>query len=253
MIDLLPGFIQGLVRVIVSYPFDYIRTNIQTQQYTSITDFYKNNNMSLTKLYKGLSVPLLTVPIDRAVQFYIFEECNRRKFTTSQSSFIATLISSIYSVPINYLQTRIMTEKSEVNKIKTLRYKGFYSDLSRNFLSSFLYLGIYGELRKRIPKENHNYFLFGVTTSTLMWSIVYPLDTIRVLKQTSDSSYIKIIKNTSIKNYYRGLPLVIVRSIPSSGFGMMSYEFTRNLITQYKEKINIQNNNEQNIKTRAIR
>jgi len=236
MLDLIPGFIQGIVRVIVSYPFDYIRTKIQTQQYTTIKDFYKNNNMSLTRLYKGISVPLFTVPIDRAVQFYIFEECNKRKFTTIQSSFIATLLSSTYSVPVNYLQTRIMTDKSEINKIKTLGYKGFYSDLSRNFLSSFLYLGIYGELRKRISKENHNYFLFGIATSTLMWSVVYPLDTIRVLKQTSDLSYNKIIKNTPIRNYYRGLPIVILRSIPSSGFGMMSYEFTRNLITQYKEK-----------------
>jgi hypothetical protein len=235
MLDLLPGFIQGIARVVISYPFDYIRTNIQTQKYSSINDFYKNN-MSLTKLYKGISVPLLTVPIDRAVQFYIFEECNKRKFTTIKSSFIATILSSIYSVPINYLQTKIMTEKSEVNKIKTLAYKGFYSDLSRNFLSSFLYLGIYGKLREYVPKEKHNYFLFGITTSTLMWSIVYPLDTIRVLKQTTDSSYINIIKNTYVKNYYRGLPIVILRSIPSSGFGMMSYEFTRKLISQYKEK-----------------
>jgi hypothetical protein len=235
MLDLLPGFIQGIVRVIVSYPFDYIRTNVQTQQYFSITHFYKNNNMSFMKLYKGLSVPLITVPIDRAIQFYIYEKCNKLKFTTIQSSFIATLISSIYSVPVNYLQTQIMTNKSEGNNIKTFSYKGFYSDLSRNFLSSFLYLGIYGELRERIPKEKHNYFIFGIITSTLMWTCVYPLDTIRVLKQTSDLSYSTILKNTRIQNYYKGLPIVIIRSIPSSGFGMMSYEFTRNLITQYKE------------------
>jgi hypothetical protein len=239
MLDLIPGFIQGIVRVLVSYPFDYIRTNIQTQEFKNVVDFYKKTNMSVNKLYNGVSIPLITIPIDRAIQFYIFEECNKRKYSLFQSSLIATLLSSIYSVPINYMQTIIMTKNSIniVNKNKIIGYNGFYSDLSRNIASSFLYLGIYGKLREIIPKEKHNYFLFGVTASSVMWSIVYPLDTIRVLKQTSDSSYIKIIKNTHIRNYYRGLPIVILRSMPSSGFGMMAYEFTKKKIEQYKDNL----------------
>jgi len=236
MIDLIPGFIQGIIRVIISYPFDNIRTNIQTQKYSSIADFYKN--MNLSKLYRGCYIPLITIPIDRSIQFYIFEECNKRNFTTIRSSFTATLLTSIYSVPVNYLQTKIMTNiNTNINIIKTLSYKGFYSDLSRSFISSFLYLTIYGKLRDNIPKEKHNYFIFGITSSTLMWSIVYPLDTIRVLKQTSDTTYNNIIKTTSIRNYYRGFPIVILRSIPSSGFGMMSYEYTRNIINQYKDTV----------------
>jgi len=240
MLDLLPGFIQGIIRVIVSYPFDYIRTNIQTHEYKNINDFYKKTNMSLNKLYNGLSIPLYTVPFDRAIQFYIFEECNKRKFTLFQSSLMATLISSTYSVPINYLQTTIMTQKNNlitIDKIKTLGYKGFCSDLSRNILSSFLYLNIYGTLREKIPKDKHNYFIFGIITSSVMWSIVYPLDTIRVLKQTSAINYIDIIKQTKLINYYRGLPIVLLRSIPSSGFGMMAYEFTRKIIYEYKENL----------------
>lgn len=238
MLDLIPGFIQGIVRVLVSYPFDYIRTNIQTQQYQSITEFLKINNIKMRNLYKGLSVPLLTVPLDRAIQFCIFERCRNYSYTNSQSSLIATLISSIYSIPINYLQTQIMTNKNKIGKInyKELSYKGFYSDISRNFLSSFLYLSIYGELRNRIPEEKHNYFIFGVITSSLMWGCVYPLDTIRVLKQTAEKSYIEIIKSTLIKNYYRGLPIVILRSVPSSGLGMVSYEYSRKIIKEYKDR-----------------
>lgn len=237
LLSLVPGFVQGFVRVLISYPFDYIRTNLQTQQYTSIRDFYKRNDMTIPKLYRGLHIPLLTVPIDRAIQFYIFEWCNKNKYTLIQSSLVATSISSIYSIPINYLQTMIMAKNTRIS-LKTISYKGFYSDLVRAFLSSFFYLSIYGKLRETVPKEKHNYFLFGITASTCMWSLVYPIDTIRVLKQTSNLSYLDIIKNnTNILNLYRGYPLVVLRSMPSAGFGMMAYEYSKSLITKYKGEI----------------
>jgi len=231
MIDFLPGFIQGIVRVIISYPFDYIRTNIQTQKYNSISDFLRKN--SFTKIYKGLYIPLLTIPIDRAIQFYIYEECNKKKYSVIQSSLISTALSSIYSIPINYLQTKIMTN-TNINNAN--QYKGFYSDFTRIFLSSFLYLGIYGKLKENIEKQNHNYFVFGILSSAIMWSIVYPLDTIRVLKQTSDMTYSKILLTHNIRKLYSGLSIVILRSLPSSGCGMIAYEYTKNKIIEYKNE-----------------
>jgi hypothetical protein len=236
-LSLIPGFVQGTVRVLISYPFDYIRTNLQTQQYISIRDFYKRNDMTISKLYRGLYIPLLTVPIDRAIQFYIFEWCNKNKYTTIQSSLMATSISSIYSIPVNYLQTIVMAKNTKIS-FKSISYKGLYSDISRSFLSSFFYLSIYGKLRELVPKEKHNYFLFGIAASTGMWSLVYPIDTIRVLKQTSNLSYLDIIKNNNnIVKLYRGYPLVLLRSLPSSGFGMMSYEYSKTLITKYKDEL----------------
>lgn len=241
ILELIPGFIQGITRVLISYPFDYIRTNLQTQQYTSIHNFYKQNDMTITKLYRGLHIPLLTIPIDRSIQFYIFEWCNKKKYTTIKSSLLATTISSIYSIPINYLQTNIITNNNFSFKnigIKSVSYKGFYSDASRSFLSSFFYLSIYGKLRESIPKEKHNYFLFGIAASTGMWSLVYPLDTIRVLKQTTNLSYLDIIGNKhNIKGLYKGYPLVVLRSLPSAGFGMMVYEYSKTLINKYKDTL----------------
>ena len=69
-----------------------------------------------------------------------------------------------------------------------------------------------------------------------MWSCVYPVDTLRVLKQTTEKSYIEILKSTRIKNYYKGIPIVILRSVPSSGLGMVSYEYSRKVIKEYKDK-----------------
>ena len=65
-----------------------------------------------------------------------------------------------------------------------------------------------------------------------MWTLLYPLDTIKVKKILFNDTYLNIIKNNSIKSFYNGILLVYLRTIPSAGFGMLIYEYTRNLLNQ---------------------
>lgn len=225
--DFIPGFSQGIVRVLISYPFDYIRTHLQANPTTTW------RSIPLRESYKGVSIPLITVPIDRALQFGIYERCQKAGYSQVSSSFLATLVSSVYSVPTNFLQTQIMMNSTRATKdrvalkLTNMSFRGYGADTARAFASSFLYLSTYGLLRNNIPEEQHNYFVFGVLSSTLMWSVVYPLDTLRVLRQTTDVSYKSLLHRGAL---YRGFPLVIARSIPSAGFGMLTYEYMRRFI-----------------------
>jgi hypothetical protein len=72
--EFIPGFLQGLTRVIISYPFDYIRTNIQTQEYKNIFSYLYQKKLTVKDAYRGCSIQLLSVPIDRSIQFYLFEK-----------------------------------------------------------------------------------------------------------------------------------------------------------------------------------
>jgi hypothetical protein len=218
-IQLLPGFVQGIVRVIISYPFDYVRTNIQAKK--------SFKNIPIRDVYKGLSVPLLTVPFDRAIQFYLFESL-KSKYSNLQSSLITSSITSVYSVPINFLQTRIMLKSS-----KEVSYRGYSADFLRGLLSTSIYLSSYGYLREHSPYKHP--FLLGILSSSALWTVVYPLDTLRVLKQSSTLSYKEIIQTTSLKAFYAGYPLVLLRSFPSSGFGMMAYEYTKSMIANHSK------------------
>jgi hypothetical protein len=234
MIELIPGFVQGMIRVLVSYPFDYIRTNLQTAQYKTGMDFVNHVNLSPVKAYKGVMVPLCTVPIDRSINFYIFEECKKRNLSAIYSGFISTSLCSIYFVPINHFSTKVVLSNKPVRDMwmdfKQFRslhfFRGFAPDITRNFLASFLFMSCYGTLRDTIPKEQHNYLLFGVASSISSWTITYPLDTIRVLKQHGASSYLSIVKN-NYRNLYRGFSLILMRSLPSAGVGMFAYEYTK--------------------------
>ena len=60
-----------------------------------------------------------------------------------------------------------------------------------------------------------------------MWGIVYPLDTIKTKKFIENKSYTDIFKTHSIVDYYRGINMVFLKTIPSAGIGMFVYETTK--------------------------
>jgi hypothetical protein len=234
--ELIPGFLQGLTRVLISYPFDYIRTNIQTQEYKNIFSYICQKKLTVKDAYRGCSIQVISVPIDRSIQFYLFE-----KISKNNPIFIASIgssiISSIYSVPINFLTTQIITNHSSLsfNHIRKFlknntHYTGFIPDLSKSLIGSILYTLSYGYLRQLIDKERHNYFIFGIISSISSWLVIYPLDTLRVIKQRTNYSYKDIIKITTFKQYYSGFSIILMRSVPSAGAGMLVYEKSRQLL-----------------------
>jgi hypothetical protein len=238
--ELLPGLCQGIVRVAVSYPFDYIRTNLQTQRYSSFHDYYKNNNITLRNIYRGVTLPLVTVPVDRAIQFSIFERMNKST-PLLVSSALSSVVSAIYSVPANYLATQIITQHKALTAntvlqfIKsTKQYTGFRVELLRSFFGAMTYITLYGGLRNNIQQKYHNYFLFGVLSSIGSWSILYPLDTLRVIKQTSLKAYPEIMKTMKISQYYKGFSIVLLRSVPSAGLGMVTYETVKRKLEELR-------------------
>lgn len=226
--DLIPGFIQGITRVLISYPFDYIRTNIQMNQTQTIRSFVCSPSFSFIKAYSGCSIPLVIVPLDRAIQFFIYE---RLKYNTFIAALASSSVSAMYSIPMNHINTLIVTKKEIKINLKTV-YRGGIPDGIRNFISGFIYIYTYGNLRK-IPEKHHNYFLFGVISSLSSWLITYPLDTLRVLRQTQTNLPI-----TSFTVAYRGFSLLALRILPSAGAGMWAYEKTLKILHEFRSKSN---------------
>ena len=71
IMDFLPGFIQGLTRTLISYPFDYAKVQLQKDNYLNSKDFMKNyfKKHSPISLYRGCFLPLVIVSIDRSIQY----------------------------------------------------------------------------------------------------------------------------------------------------------------------------------------
>lgn len=232
--DLIPGYLQGITRVCISYPFDYIRIYKQTNKEINIM-----NELKTLGIYRGILLPILLNPVDRAISFYIYEYLKKNNYSTIEVALYPTILSSIYMTPVNIFNSNYIYNKGfNYNKlIQTERNKNFYRgncvELFRNGISSFLFLYVYN-----LNLANNNPFLNGIISSSFMWSVVYPLDTIKTFKFVHNKSYIDIFKNTKILHYYRGISFVYLKTIPSAGIGMIVYESAKKYYGEKEKRRN---------------
>ena len=223
--EYIPGYLQGLTRVCISYPFDYIRIFLQVDNKENVLQIIKKSN----SLFRGLFIPLLSVPFDRAITFNLYETLKDKKYNKFECAVYPSILSSIYMTPINivnynyifYKQNFKATIKDCLNKNM---YRGNLVELTRNTCSSSLFLISYNYLSSN---NKNNNFMNGSISSILMWAIMYPLDTIKTKKFVENKTYQNIFVNTRIIDYYRGFSLVLLKTVPSAGFGMVVYETTK--------------------------
>lgn len=227
--NLLPGYIQGITRVCISYPFDYVRIYKQTNKEINI-----QKEVRSLGLFRGILLPIIVTPLDRAVSFYMYEYFKKNNYSRTEIALYPAIVSSIYMTPINIFNSNYIYNKGFSYKdlfkseIKKNFYRGNGIEIFRNGISAFLFLYMYN---LNLAKDNS--FINGIVASLGMWSIVYPLDTIKTHKFVNNTSYTDMLRNTKLTNYYRGISLVYLKSIPSAGIGMFVYEWTKNYVSRY--------------------
>jgi len=243
-INILPGVIQGITRVTISYPFDVFKVNMQKMLHANLKEtiltILKNDPM---KLYRGAMLSYFTVSLERGSQFYMLEKLNRNNNNSYLNSFLISLIVSTYSIPSQYIITNIaLHKKNTIQYIKYFiknenilkLYKGWKIELPRNIINSTIFNGTYYHLRKNYGESNDNALVYGSLSGILCWLVTFPIDTIRTEYQTQNCSIKNIVKNRynnyGISSFYKGLSPVLIRTIPSASIGMYMYEYSRNLI-----------------------
>lgn len=250
LLSFLPGLCQGFVRVLISYPFDYVRIHLQKGLYPTTMSVIVAHNYKINSLYRGLKYPLSIIPIDRAITFKLYEDFNK-KYNPLISSFIVSLLTCTYSVPLQSINTNYILNNSNKNYIKFVTeliatykanflFKSYSVEYARLVLGSSIYLGLYGNLRNITPNEKKYYMINGLITNLTTWSILYPLDTIRVIHQSNDKKLFNTIydkyKLGGIRSFYIGISLVYIRTIPSATIGTFVYETVRTHIAHNQIK-----------------
>lgn len=244
---LIPGFVQGIVRVGISYPFDSLKVFMQKGIHLSTISCFKNIIKQDPKiLYRGASLSFTIIPIDRSIQYFLAEKLNK-KYNSYFSGFILGSISSVYQVPLQYITTNaILTDKRQyVNIWKFIQqldirkfYRGYLIEYPRSIVATTVYLGTYLSLRENLSEKQKLYMspFLGTFAGIASWLVVFPLDTIRTERQSinTDKSIWNIIKDKynfrGLRGFYLGITPVILRSIPSASLGMFAYEYTRKIL-----------------------
>jgi hypothetical protein len=204
--DFIPGFTMGIVRAIISHPFEILKLKTQI-----------NSNNNYKNLFTGLHYSIISNSIERGIQFGLYEKL-RKDNNNIISSFKSSLISTSISLPYNIILLRKNIMNSNIKISKNIFIKSLLLEYSRNLSGSILFLYSYN-----LSKDN-NYpiFIRAPFASSIVWLFTYPLDSYKN----------KLIANVPIKYHelYRGIQYPILRSIPSSIIGFYVYEYMLNYI-----------------------
>ena len=232
------GGISGMCGILLSHPFDTIKTHIQTGQ--KLNTF----KPSVLNFYKGISAPLLGVGIEKAIVFgtynYIYSKTDNIPFAGAISGLTASLIVTPYE------RIKILKQNSQLISFKDLNirflYKGFTPTFFREMPGFAIYFTTYEYLKANtFTKHNKkiNYtssFVYGGISGLTAWLFIYPQDRIKTILQsgtgsgTTNSGSIKHIINTiykdgGLKQFYSGFSWAAGRAIllHSGTFCMMEY------------------------------
>jgi hypothetical protein len=249
IISFLPGYFQGLSKVFTTYPFDVMKIQMQSNKYNTFLecsrDLLKNNKKLF---FRGISIPLVTFPIERAISYKLYEDMNKKKYNPYISALYGGVAASILGVPMQFLTTNAIVSdnykgvmsflKEQISKKNNI-FKGYYLDTGRALLGSTLFLGTYGNIKKILPENEKSTILASLGSISFTWILTFPIDLVRVNFQISkNESVISIINkqynNYGLKSFYRGLTPVLIRSVPSTIIGMLVYEEVKNMIKEIK-------------------
>ncbi len=245
---LIPGFMQGITRVTISYPFDVVKINMQKMNYNNTFSAFKHIfKTDIFRFYRGSSLLYTTIGIERSIQFYLLEKFNKEGKHPLYSSLIISTFNSIYTVPIQYITTNISNNSNKISPFKFIKhmykqkinpYKGYFIETPKNILASTIYYTSYYTIRNNFGDNKYLAPYYGAFSGIILWLIIFPIDTIRTENITNNKKVFDIVKDrinkNGIRSFYLGISPVLFRTIPSASIGMFVYEYFREKINTFK-------------------
>jgi solute carrier family 25 carnitine/acylcarnitine transporter 20/29 len=194
--EYLYGNLFGISQIVVGYPFDTIKTNMQNGK--PISHYVKQP----LKLYEGVKYPLIMNCISTGLLFGNYDFFYSRTENRLMSGVLTGIISSILLTPFDYrkVQAQFYGEneyikhciklKNETYIVKLKRYyTGFGYTLSREVISIPIYFASFHYMSKLCNCDEYhgkwyaNSFIAGGISGVNSWLCSYPLDTLKSRKQ----------------------------------------------------------------------
>ena len=201
---IIPGFTMGMVRAVISHPFEMMKLKSQINQKQ---DFFKN-------LFKGMHYSVITNALERGIQFGLYEKFKLND-NNINSSAKASVISTTLSLPYNIILLRNVVMKLPVQIPRPIFMKSAGLEYGRNLSGSVIFLFSYNYLKEK----DYPVYVRAPLASCSVWLLTYPVDTYKNMLLSNSVSKI------DIRRLYNGIQYPLLRSIPSSIAGFYVYEY----------------------------
>lgn len=211
MEEILPAFGAGIVSTIICNPLDVIRINYQLK---------RNITINKSIFTKGLSYGLVTIPTFWVIYFPMYKYTSEKNIPKWLSAYTSCCLASTITTPLWVLRQRAQTDKLNF-PIKSY-YNGLFATYFIN-LSFTVQIPLYEYLKSKTDNSTFNTFINTSISKTVAAGVYYPIDTIRA--KFRDNSSIKFMKFT---DYYKGIGVYLIRSIPYHASVFCTFEFIKN-------------------------
>jgi len=215
MEEVIPALGAGVISTIICNPLDTIRVNYQL-----------NNSIQfkLKYLYRGISYGIIAIPSFWTIYFPLYKKSKEINCPKPVAAYISCCAASTFTTPFWVLRQRLQTGKTTENMNFYKYYRGLLPTYIIN-LSFTIQIPLYEYLKDRSNNSTFNTFLNTSISKTVSTCVFYPIDTIRAKLRNADS-----IKNMRFLDYYRGISMYLLRSIPYHATVFCSFEFIKNLM-----------------------
>ncbi|CAK85201.1 unnamed protein product (macronuclear) [Paramecium tetraurelia] len=214
-IDLAAGSISGIANCISSHPLDTVKVRMQMSEDGVVTTLRKIiNNEGVKGFYKGMSFPILSIPITNAVVFSVYEFWRKffignsnKQLTYFQTAFCGSIAGSsaaLFSCPIELTKCKLQMQETEkiyknpidcvfqIYKKEGLKYifRGMHATQQREILGYSAQFAVYEfikdilcDLSQKAEPSTANLLISGGLAGVSCWTIGYPQDTIKTILQ----------------------------------------------------------------------
>jgi solute carrier family 25 carnitine/acylcarnitine transporter 20/29 len=245
--DYIYGGVSGACGVLISHPFDTLKTRSQN----NIQIKYDSKSKMIAGLYKGIIPPIISVGIEKALVFGTYDTSKKyikkhyeinNNLLNFVSGGIAGLTASFTVTPFEKFKILLQSGKN-IDFSRKYLFKGLSATFMRETPGFAIYFTVYEYMKKKYYTDNNNKispygsFIFGGLSGMISWIPIYPPDRIKTIIQTNkDIKLINVVKNIynkeGFRGFYKGFHYSLMRAIPLHAGTFMTFE----LIKQYIEK-----------------
>ena len=214
MDEILPALAAGALSTVICTPLDTIRVNYQLGN---------NLKYNIKYLYRGIEYGIIGIPVFWTVYFPMYKRL-KEDFSIPVSAYVACCTASTLTTPFWVLRQAKQTNKKIIISINSL-YSGLLPTYLIN-LSFTIQMPLYEYMKSKVENNTFNVFVCTAVSKTVATCIFYPLDTIRTRMRDG-----QICLASNFSNYYRGISIYILRSLPYHISIFCTYEYIKKIIS----------------------
>jgi len=217
--EYLCGGIAGLTQVIVGYPLDTIKTNIQS-------GFTRTRSLTIRQLMRGIQFPMMASVASNIAFFGNYELIYQKTGSTWIAGALTGVIGSFVLNPFEIRKVR----QQYINQPSALRghsgiYGGLRYTIARETIGNAFYFSAYEFAHHTL---GFNAFVSGGIAGLNSWLWSYPADVIKTRKQLDLTLTFKQLLAGG--GFYKGLGIALLRGFIVNGCSFWVYDTVKNSI-----------------------